>query len=678
MTAALIALAALPLATAQASPTRASPAVVPAPDALRSDPLGGPAAVAGRQVISGSMFYPRIPRALWRDRLKKARAMGLNTIETYAFWNVHEPRPGHFDFSGQNDIAEFVREAAEEGLMVVVRPGPYACAEWDWGGLPSWLNRDPKMQVRTLYPGFMKATQRYLDALARQLAPLQATRGGPIIGVQVENEYGSYGEDHAYMRAMKDAFVRAGFAPRLLFTADGPDLLARGALPDLPVALNFAPGSAKGAVEALAKFRPGAPVYVGEYWDGWFDHWGERHETRDGTAMAEELRTLLASGASVNLYMFTGGTSFGWMAGANSAGANADHTNRKEVNYQPDVTSYDYDSPLSEAGRPTPKFFAFRDAIQSVTGETLPALPPESPTIALPPMALGEGARDAIQSVTGETLPALPPESPTIALPPMALGEGASLWSDLPKPVRSSAPLTMEDIGQSFGYILYRTTIAKGSERPATLTLPVVHDYAAVYVDGVLQGVIDRRLQQTSLTLAPLRAGARLSILVENSGRVNYGPALPDERAGIIGTPLLDGVKLLNWENFALPMSVPPAAPVQSASPAAKPPCTGPCFSRAQFTLSKVGDTFLDTGALGKGVAWVNGHNVGRFWQVGPQRTLYLPAPFLKTGRNEIVVFDLTGGEGRHVEGLRDSILDAEPAPDPVTSRLHLQGKITP
>ncbi|MBT0668481.1 beta-galactosidase [Novosphingobium profundi] len=593
----------------------------------RSDPMGGPAAVAGRQVISGSMFYPRIPRAYWRDRLKKARAMGLNTIETYAFWNVHERAPGTFDFTGQNDIAEFIREAAEEGLMVIVRPGPYVCAEWDWGGLPPWLNKDPQMVVRSQYPGFMAAAQRYLNALAKEVAPLQKTNGGPVIGIQVENEYGSYGEDHAYMEAMRAAFVRAGFSPRLLFTADGPDLLQRGALPDLPVALNFAPGSAKGAFAALEKFRPGAPIFVGEYWDGWFDHWGAKRETRDGTAMAAELKQMLEAGASVNLYMFTGGTSFGWMAGANAAGANADHTTGAKVNYEPDVTSYDYDSPLSEDGRVTPKFFAFRDAIQSVTGEALPPVPQDPGTI---------------------------------TLAPIALGKGQSLWSRLPAPVAtgSEVPPTMEDVGQSYGYILYRTKLGEGAEHPVDLVLPEVRAYAAIYLDGVFQGAIDRRLKQTTLTLASVKRGATLSILVENTGRVNYGPALPGERAGLVGAPKLDGRTLSGWSTYSLPMNPPPKVTAKGA-------CEGPCFYKASFEVERAGDTFLDTAGLSKGVVFVNGHNLGRYWNVGPQRTLYLPGAFLKPGRNEILVFDLYGRPGLRVEGLAKAELGAEPKVDP-------------
>lgn len=611
-----------------AVPAQAEDATAPVAASAKSDPMGGPAAVAGHQVISGSMFYPRIPRELWRDRFKKARAMGLNTIETYIFWNVHELTPGQFDFTGQNDIAEFVHQAAEEGLNVIVRPGPYVCAEWDWGGLPPWLNKDADMVVRSSHPGFMAAVQRYLNAVAAQIAPLQSTNGGPIIGVQVENEYGSYGNDHAYMEAMRQSFLKAGFSSKLLFTADGPDLLQRGALPDLPVALNFAPGSAKGAFDTLEKFRPGAPVFVGEYWDGWFDHWGAKHETRDGAAMAAELKTMLQAGASVNLYMFTGGTSFGWMAGANAAGANADHTTGAKVNYEPDVTSYDYDSPLSEDGRPTPKFFAFRDAIQSVTGEKLPPLPPQADPI---------------------------------AIPKVTLGRGTSLWANLPKPIESKTPLPMEAVDQSYGYILYRTKVPAGHAAGAELVLPDVRAYAAVYVDGVLQGAIDRRLKQSSLKLSGVKAGATLSILVENTGRVNYGPVIPGERAGLIGTPKLDGTDLLDWKTYPLPMSEQPAGK-QGAG------CEGPCFYRVSFTLNGTGDTFLDTGALAKGAVWVNGHNLGRYWHIGPQRTLYLPEPFLQKGRNEVVVFDLYGKNGKTVEGLPKAILDAPPQVDPASS----------
>src|SRR5579875_140186 len=317
------------------------------------------------RIISGEMHYPRIPRAYWRDRLRMAKAMGLNTITVYTFWNEHEPKPGVFDFSGDNDVAEFIREAQQEGLYVILRPGPYACAEWEFGGYPSWLLKDPSMKVRSRDPKFLAAARTWLLRLGQELAPLQIGNGGPIIAVQVENEYGSYGDDHEYMEDIHHMLLDAGFTKAQLFTADGPEQLPRGSLPELPAVINFAPGEAQKSFATLKKLRPQGPYMTGEYWDGWFDHWGAPHAHTNGQQQANELDWMLRQGYSVNLYMFHGGTSFGWMNGANSDGRN----------YQPDVTSYDYDAALDESGHPTRKYTMFRDIIARDTGVTPPPVP---------------------------------------------------------------------------------------------------------------------------------------------------------------------------------------------------------------------------------------------------------------------------------------------------------------
>ncbi len=374
------------------------------------------------QIISGEMHYTRIPRAYWRDRLRKARAMGLNTITTYVFWNLHEPRAGAYDFSGQLDVAEFIREAQQEGLHVILRPGPYVCSEWDLGGLPAWLLADPKMELRNNQENFLRPAADWLKRLGQELAPLQITRGGPIIAVQVENEYGSFGADAAYMSRIRDSIAEAGFDGAILYTADGPSELPRGTLPGLPAVVNFGPGEAEPAFAALRAFRPGGPLMSGEYWDGWFDHWGEAHNVTDAKKQAQELDWMLSRGYSVSLYMFEGGTSFGFMAGANYDKA-----------YQPDTTSYDYDAPLDEAGRPTPKYFAFRDVIG--------------------------------RHLHGANLPTVPRAIPVIEIPAFKLTEAASLWKSLGQPIRSERPKTMEAVGQAYGYILYRARVdgpAKG------------------------------------------------------------------------------------------------------------------------------------------------------------------------------------------------------------------------
>ena len=551
------------------------------------------------QIISGAIHYPRVPRAYWHDRLKKARAMGLNTVETYVFWNVHEPIPGQYEFSGQNDVAEFIREAQEEGLFVILRPGPYVCAEWEFGGYPAWLLKDPAMVVRSSNPAFMAAAGRWLHRLGQELAPLQSARGGPIVAVQVENEYGSFGADHAYMQQMHRLLLDAGFDKAMLYTADGADELRDGSLPELPAVINFGSGEAKGEFAKLAKLRPNGPRMCGEWWDGWFDHWGGKHNTRDGEAEAKELAWMLEQGYSVNLYMVHGGTSFGWMAGANIDGGR----------YEPDVTSYDYDVPISESGELRPKYFLFRDAIRNATGVT----PPEPPA----PM-------------------------PAQALDPIKLERGASLWENLPQPVASEKILSMEDVGQSYGYILYRTTLAPALG--GVLKLDELRSYAQVYLDGTLVGKLDRRLDESSLKIEHDRKSRRLDILVENTGRVNFGKQFPNERAGITRQVTLNGEEMKGWQIYPLPMDALQTLKFTDAK------CAGACFYRAMLNVDKTSDTFVNTGALGKGEVFVNGKPLGRFWKIGPQKTLYLPGPWLKPGANEIVVFDLEGQAAKPVE----------------------------
>lgn len=564
------------------------------------------------RILSGEMHYARIPRAYWRDRLKMAKAMGLNAVTTYVFWNAHEPQPGRFDFTGDLDVAEFIREAQQEGLYVILRPGPYACAEWEFGGFPSWLVKDPNEVVRSRDPQFMAAARRWLLRLGQEVAPLQIGNGGPIIAVQVENEYGSYGDDHAYMQDIRQMMVDAGFTKAMLYTADGAEEVPRGSLPDLPAGINFGPGDAQKEFATLKKLRPNGPFFNSEYWDGWFDHWGSAHAHTDAQQQANDLDWMLKQGYSVSIYMFHGGTSFGWMNGANSNGKN----------YEPDVTSYDYDAALDESGHPTKKYFLFRDVIARDTGKTPPPVP---------------------------TPPAL------AAMPAITLTRASSLWDNLPAAVRSDEPMTMEAMDQAYGYILYRKVISG----PVTgdLAVGALHDYAQVYLDGALVGTIERRLNQTSLPLDIEAAHADLDILVENTGRVNFGPALPGERVGLLNGVTLGGKPLTGWNNISLPMLIP------GSRAYANEPCSGPCFYSATFNVDHPADTYLDTSALGKGEVWINGRPLGRFWDVGPQKALYLPAPWLHAGANEVVVFDLNGASGRQVRGLDHPLLDAAAKP---------------
>jgi beta-galactosidase len=547
------------------------------------------------QIISGTIHYPRVPREYWRDRLEKARAMGLNTVETYVFWNLHEPKPGVFDFSGQLDVAAFVKTAQEVGLNVIVRPGPYVCAEWEAGGYPAWLFADPSIQVRTKDPKFLAAADRYLARVGKELAPLQATHGGPIVAVQIENEYGSFGSDHEYMEDIHQSLIHAGLGDSLFYTSDGADQLHNDAMPGILAVINFGPGEAKKEFAKLDKFRPEGPRMIGEYWDGWFDAWGDKqHVHTDTEQQAKEVEWVLDQGYSLNIYMFHGGTSFGFMNGANWGDSPSD-------SYSPQTTSYDYDAVLDEAGRPTKKYFLFRDAIQKRTGITPPPLPAETQLT---------------------------------AVPEFALTESASLWDNLPAAVSSETIRPMESLGQSYGYILYRTQLT--GPKSGELTIDEVRQYAQVYINGKPAGTVERRLKQKSVSITVPEGPATLDILVENTGRINFGKRLPDGRAGITGSVSFDGKPLTGWKIFPLPMSTPATLTHWKSNG----DVSGPAFHHGTFALSKPADTYLDTSKLSKGFVWVNGHNLGRTWSIGPQKSLYLPAPWLKAGRNEVVVFD--------------------------------------
>jgi beta-galactosidase len=604
---------------------RFAAADVPAPVAAHAFTVSdGHFALDGKpfQIVSGEMHYPRIPREYWRARLKMAKAMGLNAITMYTFWNVHERVPGTYDFSGQNDVAEFVREAQQEGLYVILRPGPYVCAEWEFGGFPAWLLKDPQTVVRSRDPKYLVPASRWLHRLGEELAPLQLARGGPIIAVQVENEYGSFGDDREYLEQTRRALIEGGFNSALLYTADNNQDKTkgtlRGSLPDLLAAINFGPGEAQAQFALLHERRPQGPFMNGEYWDGWFDHWGGQRHLPDPRQQAVDLTWMLAQGYSVSLYMFHGGTSFGWMNGANW-----DHEQ-----FQPDVTSYDYGAPLDESGRPTAKYFALRDVIAKVTGIAPPAVPP-TPT--------------------------------TQAIGPFALTESASLWDNLPAPVISHDLKTMEDLDQAYGYILYRTVLT--ADARGDLVIDGLHDYALIYVNGKLVGSLDRRLGPTRLALQTSRgphpaAGDRLDVLVENAGRINYSVELRKERKGITGSVTLNGTSLHDWKIYALPLTDPSSLEYGGTACAA-----APCFYRGSFNAAASGtaaaDTFLDTAGWNKGFVWLNGRPLGRMWSIGPQRTLYVPGVWLKPRNNQVVVLDLLGLKRPMLSSRREPVLDA-------------------
>ncbi len=558
------------------------------------------------QILSGEMHYARIPRPYWRDRLKKLKAMGLNTVSSYMFWNFHEPRSGEFDFAGRHDAAAFVRAAQQEGLWVILRLGPYSCAEWDFGGFPAWLLATRDIRVRSTDPRFLNAARRYLLHVGVELAPLQITRGGPIIMAQVENEYGSFGDDKVYMNAIKTMIQDAGFDVTL-FTADGPEprMLAGGTLPDVLSFINFGSDPAK-QFQRFANFRRDVPRMCAEFYTGWFDHWGDIHHRGNNQNLMEGVDWMLAQGVSFNLYMFHGGTSFGFMNGANYGKA-----------YEPDVTSYDYDAPLDEAGRPRTKYFDLQKLIQQ-----------HSPAVNLQP---------------------LPATLPVIEIPPFQLTQAAPLDDLLMNPVRSDFPQPMELVGQSYGFILYRWYV----ERPTSGRLHIIHmsDYALVYQSDNKLAELDRRFNQDAahVDLAP---GQPLDILIENMGRINYGPRMVNDRKGITERVTLNGRELRGWEIYPLPFKN------LSRLRFSPKPQRGPRFYRGAFQLESVGDTFLDMRGWGKGHVWVNGHHLGRFWKIGPQQTLFLPAPWLKVGENEIIAFELEANSTQVVQGLKNHVYE--------------------
>ncbi|MET0355850.1 MAG: beta-galactosidase family protein [Cellvibrio sp.] len=547
------------------------------------------------QVIAGDMHYPRIPREYWRDRFKKAKAMGLNTLTLYSFWNLHEPSPGVYDFSGQNDIAKFIRQAQKEGLNVILRPGPYVCAEWELGGYPSWLLKDKNLVLRSTDPAYRARVQSWFKRLAKEIKPLLLKNGGPIVAVQLENEYGALGEDIRYLQELKEDLVASGLGDAQLFTSNQPTDIEKGSLPDVPTVVNFGVGNAERAYKLLEAARPQGPRMTGEYWAGWFDKWGEAHHETDGKKEADEFRWMIERGYSVSLYMFHGGTTFGWMNGADS---------HKGLTYHPDTTSYDYDAPLDESGTPRYKFNLLRQAIMDVT------------------------------KVTPPDLPRLVPQS---SYPVAPIERSASLWDHLPKPVESVNPLTFEELDQSFGYVLYQTTLAAGEG--GTLTLNGLHSYAQIYIDRKLVGTLDRRNNKYDVQLPKVAAHSTLDILVENTGRVNYSKAIRGERAGLTGDVILDGKLKTHWKMYSLPMDD------LSNIKFINKPCFGPCFYKTDIKVNKPADTWLDTRGLHKGQLWLGKHNLGRFWSIGPVYTLYTPKPWLKRGKNTITLFDLQGSD---------------------------------
>ncbi|MEQ2793924.1 beta-galactosidase [Phocaeicola massiliensis] len=587
-------------------------------------------------IKAAEMHYTRIPAEYWEHRIQMCKALGMNTICIYAFWNIHEQKEGEFDFKGQNDIAAFCRLAQKHGMYIMLRPGPYVCSEWEMGGLPWWLLKKKDIKLRTNDAYFLERTKLFMNEIGKELADLQVSRGGNIIMVQVENEYGAYATDKEYIANIRDIVKGAGFTDVPLFQCDWSSTFQRNGLDDLVWTINFGTGANIDAqFKKLQEARPNAPLMCSEFWSGWFDHWGRKHETRDAETMVSGIKDMLDRHISFSLYMTHGGTTFGHWGGANSPA------------YSAMCSSYDYDAPISEAGWATPKYYKLREMMQYAD--------------------------------SAQVIPDVPAAYPVIEIPEFELKEVAPLFDNLPEPKLSEDIKPMEQFDQGWGTILYRTSLPEVKEG-TTLLIDEVHDWAQVYADGKLLGRLDRRRGQNSLVLPSLQKGTRLDILVEAMGRVNFDVAIHDRKGITNKVELLtetDKKELKNWEVYSFPVDYDFA---ESKKYAEGEKLDAPAYYRATFELDRVGDVFLDMQTWGKGMVWVNGKAMGRFWKIGPQQTLFMPGCWLKKGKNEIIVLDLLGPEKATVSGLKKPILDMLRAEAPATHRtkgqnLNLKGE---
>lgn len=547
------------------------------------------------KLISGAVHYFRNLPETWPDIFEKLRAMGCNCVETYCAWNMHEPKPGTFDFTGRLDIVRFIKEAEKAGLMVIVRPGPYICAEWEFGGLPWWIQREEGLEIRCRNKVYIRYFDRYLDELLGRVRPLLCTNGGPVILLQCENEYGYYGDDREYLSYLRDGYRRRGIDVPL-FTSDGgsEDSLLDGTVEGCLPTLNF--GS---RVEENFKVHdqlfPNCPKVCMEMWDGWFDAWGdEKHHTTDPQVYAGVVRDMLKKG-SLNIYMFIGGTNFGFTSGAN-------HYEK----FAPDVTSYDYDALLTECGDVTEKYKAVREVIREATGKELPPIP-----------------KDWEKKAYGK----------------VALTRSAGLLSNLDalsSPIHSDVPRAMEEYGIGYGYIAYRTVLNR-DYRDAKLSFESLGDRAQVLVNGKLQGIA--YLNDSLEVTVNAKKGDVLTILVENMGRANFGPKMMRKK-GLPGRVLLGGKIHFSWDVYPLPMTD------LSGLSFGGDEAEAPAFYEGTFTVEEPADTFLRTDSFKKGFVVLNGFNLGRYWEVGPQKTLYVPGPLLKKGENTLLLFESDGRKG--------------------------------
>lgn len=558
------------------------------------------------QIISGEMHPARIPREYWRHRIQMAKAMGCNTIAAYFMWNYQETAPGKFDFkTGNRDVVTFLKICQEEGMWVLFRPGPYVCAEWDFGGLPSRLLKIPDIKIRCSDPQYMNAVAEYVSAIATQVRNLQCTNGGPVIMVQVENEYGSYGNDKKYLEDLREMWVKNGITVPF-YTADGatPYMLEAGNIDGAAIGLDSG-GSDRDFAEAT-KRNPDVPSFSSETYPGWLTHWGEKFARTDTNNLKKEITYLLEHKKSFNLYVIHGGTNFGFTAGANAF---------SPIQYQPDITSYDYDAPINEQGLPTPKYFMLKRLISEYVTYKIPELP---------------------KPVKAISIPAFTPQP------------FSSIWQNLPKPIHTAQPRPMEDFDQNQGLILYRTTLI--GHKSGKLKIWEPHDYALVFLNGKFIDTVYRDGGNWEVVLPKTDVKYPvLDILVEGMGHINFAQFMID-RKGITDRVTLNGMTLMNWETYKLPLDEQFIATLHSGKQADNLNNNGKFFKEI-FSLSETGDTYFDMSGYSKGVVYINGHNLGRYWNIGPQYRLYCPASWLKKGENEIIILDLLQSEPAEISG---------------------------
>ncbi len=551
------------------------------------------------RIIAGAIHYFRVPAEYWRDRLIKLKACGFNTVETYVAWNLHEPEEGKFDYEGMLDIEKFLDIAAELGLYAIVRPGPYICSEWDFGGLPWWLLKNDELQLRCMEKNYLAAVDRFFDDFMPRIKNHQITHGGNIILVQVENEYGSYGDDSEYIRylakGMKDRGIDVPF-----FTSDGAEyqMLTGGTVPEIHKTANFG-SRAEEQFARLREYQPDGPLMCTEFWNGWFDHWTEEHHSRDPQDAADAMDDILSMGASLSAYMFHGGTNFGYMNGANDYDF-----------YEPTVSSYDDDAPLNECGEPTEKYYKFKEVISKYA---------PIPDVEMPAPVKKKNYGEIEFKYSAKLLDNL---------------------EKLSTPVESVTPLAMEKLNQGYGFVLYKTKV-RGPRDEQPLRLQDVHDRAYIYKDNKYIGIQYRNDEKPMNRLSIDKEGNELAILVENMGRVNYGAKLRD-RKGITEGIGFGNNFVYHWQNYPLPLTDISGLEFKEGVDAFD---GTPVFLKAEIEIDECCDTFVKLPTFTKGIIIVNGFVLSRYWNVGPQQSAYLPAPLLKKGKNEIVVLELEGFE---------------------------------